>query len=937
MPVTGFKSSKGQALFCYLAVSRKRFTRSVLAGMFWMDMPEIQALTNLRKVLNRMKPLSAYLLVERDTLAFNFEAPHSLDVKEFESASADRANIQQMQYAVSLYTGDFLDGFDDDEIPLFADWVRSQRGRLRQAAINNLQTLIKHFSERHNYTEAISFARQLLTIEPWNEEAHRDLMHLLSLSGQRSAAIKQYELCRRILKEELDVEPAQATLHLYQQIITEKLSEIETAANASSFPSANLLHNLPALATPLIGRLNECATLKTYLADPQIRLVSIAGAGGMGKTHLAVSLAHEIAAGRQWFEGVFYIPLGGVTARQDLISGMAAHLKLSLSGSRDPEKLLLSYLADKNFLLVLDNFEQLQPEEDLLEKILEAAPGSKLLITTRERIKLLQEWVVDLYGLPYPGSMHDIWAKDADAVKLFNQCARQRLADFSLEQNFQEVVRICQLVQGMPLALELAASWIRVMTAAEIADQIALSYHALSTELRNLPYRHSTMQAVFDSSWQRISAEEQAVLRTLAVFRSGFSLEAAKQVAGASLPVLSALVDKSLLNLDTRSKETTRYEMHELIRQYAADQLEANGETTQAQDSHLAYFLFLVEQAEQFWDTAKEGEWLERFEIERSNLHAALRRALDQGKIGILLRMNAALFTFWMYKSPAGEASDWLEASLALAWDEGQTDVVRSRAKVLNVAGYAALQTSEYQHAQKRFEEGLELYSRLGDQQEVAWSLRGCGFACMIKGDYARAQPYVEHSLAICQEIQDDWGTAWSIYDLGYLALTRGDWPAARGLIEDAHQRFQQLGILWGEFRSLIALGDVLRGQEQCMQASAFYREALVFQQKYQFGQFAANLLEGLAQLALLCGDSLFSAHLLGVAQKRRDTNEMSNWFHSEAEYQHGLTLLHEQLPEGAITKAQMEGYAMSPAEGIAYALEVATSLNRRAGLAVKK
>jgi ATP/maltotriose-dependent transcriptional regulator MalT len=225
-----------------------------------------------------------------------------------------------------------------------------------------------------------------------------------------------------------------------------------------------------------------------------------------------------------------------------------------------------------------------------------------------------------------------------------------------------------------------------------------------------------------------------------------------------------------------------------------------------------------------------------------------------------------------------------------------------------------------------RFEEGLDLYSRLEDQQEVAWSLRGCGFASMLKGEYARAQPYLEKSLAICQEIQDEWGTAWSIYDQGYLALARGDLAEAQTMIENANLRFQQSGVLFGEFRSLIALGDLLRGQGQWMQAAVRYRKALAFQQKYQYSHFLANILEGLAQLALANGARLSSARLFGMAQKRRDSYEMARYFHQEADYQRGLALLHEQLSDAAITQAWMEGYAMPVAEVIEYAVEVTSS-----------
>ena len=727
--------------------------------------------------------------------------------------------------------------------------------------------------------------------------------------------------------EELGVEPAPDTLQLVQQIrVGEVVGNGPVLALTVSTEISPPAYSLPILTTTLIGRRHEHATIKTYLADAQVRLVSIAGAGGMGKTQLALSLAHEIARSEAWFTKVFFVSLEAVTTRHHLIMAMAGPLNLALSGARDPEKLLLSFLQDKNYLIVLDNFEQLLPEADFLERILAAAPGCKLLITTRERTKLLQEWVLDLYGLAYFDDMENVHLMDSDSIQLFLMCARRHSAHFSMENNFNAVVKICQLVQGMPLGLELAASWVRVMTAAEIAGQIAHNVLALTGEMRNLPVRHRSMQAMLDSSWHWLGKDEQSAMRKLSVFRAGFNLEAAIQVAGASLSILSTLADKSFLNLDSRHSATARYEIHELVRQYAYGQLQLSGEAEITHNLHRDYFLSLAEQAERYWDTAQEGRWLQHLEFERANLHAALHWALEQDQTQILLRFNGALMTFWMYKSPIAEAEKWLEISLSLAWNESQTEVLRSRAKVLNVAGYSAVMNSDYHKAQIRFEEGLKLYSRLEEQREIAWSLRGLAFVAMILGDYEVAQPNLEQSLAICEEIGDGWGLDWSIFDLGYLALARGDLAKAGALLEKALRQFRNLGILWGEFRSLIALGNVQRAQGQKKQATLYYREALVLQQKYQFSQFVAGVLEGIAQLALDIGDGIFAARLLGTTQKRRDTIDMARWYPHEADYQNSLAQLHEQLTDEEITQAWEEGCAMSTAEAVARAAEYVRS-----------
>ena len=355
VPIPGLKSSKGQALLCYLAVSGKQVTRSTLAGMLWMDMPESQARMNLRKALNRLKPLCTHLLIDRETLAFDYSSPHWLDVKEFETATADQADFQRLQYAESLYHGDFLIGAEYDAMPLFSDWVLNQRARLRESAVICLQTLIRHFTNLRDYPAAIHYVRRLLSIENWSEEAHCELMRLLYLSGQRSAAIKQYDLCRRILKDELGVEPSPATFDLYRHILADKLRGDGPAGSyPDSFQTPIPLHNLPPLAAPFIGRIDERTKLKNYLSNPHIRMVSIVGAGGMGKTHLTLFAAHDLVSGPPLFQGIYFVSLGAVSSRQHMLIAVANSLNLNLSGARDPEKLLLSHLQDKNYLIVLD-------------------------------------------------------------------------------------------------------------------------------------------------------------------------------------------------------------------------------------------------------------------------------------------------------------------------------------------------------------------------------------------------------------------------------------------------------------------------------------------------------------------------------------------------------------------------------------------------------
>ncbi len=933
-PLTALKSKKGQALLCYLAVTGKEHSRSALSGLLWTDVSEKNARATLRKTLSRLKPhLRSHLTITRESIAFSQEAAHWLDVNEFEAGLTPESDFKRLQGAVSLYLGDFLDGFYLPDAPLFDEWVLSKRAQLREAVLQALNVLVTHFTIENDYRTAISYARRSLDIEPWHEEAHRELMGLLSLSGQRSAALMQYETCRQTLEHDLGIEPAPATVTLYEQIRQGQFGELMLAGTASSTGSVveaqiakqgrPIAHRLPALTTPLVGRLNERTELSARLAQSDVRLVTILGPGGIGKTHLATAVAHEIAESGRFDDGVLFVSLTSVTTRQQFVSAVADRLNLSLGSTREPEKSLLRLLRGKAHLIVLDNFEQLLTEADILELLMDEAPQSKLLLTSRERIKLREEWVLDLAGLPYPDSVQEAGAAESDAVTLFAQRARQMRSNFSLDRNLAPVVRICQLTQGMPLALEQAASWIRVSSAGDIANQIENNIDSLSTSLRYIPQRHRAMRSVFDGSWRWLSDEERSVFCRLSVFQGGFILEAAEQVTDASPPILSALIDKSLLLRSPQAGRATRYDMHELIRQYAHERLMESGEAAVrlAQESHINYFLSFAERAEKFWDTAHEGEWLQLLEAERDNFHAALRWALESGRTEQTLRLNAALFTFWIYNSPAAEASDWIEASLEMQWDERSLTMMRARAKALNVAGYIAIQTTDYERAIARFNEGLALYSTLEDQRGMAWSLRGCGFVLLIRDDLTQAQTYFERSLTMCQETQDEWGEAWSVYDLGNTALAGSELAQAQRFLEKALTRFRDQGILFGDFRALISLGHVMRGRGQWAKAEDYYRESLAIQQRTHFIQFVAQGLEGMAHIAVALKKTETGAKLFGAGQARRDSIEMARWVHQERDYQRSLALTRDKLPIDVWQVAWEEGYAMTAQQAVELAL----------------
>jgi predicted ATPase/DNA-binding SARP family transcriptional activator len=634
-PVIGFESLKVRALLAYLVIEANRpHQREALAGLLWPDLPDERARTNLRQALANLRlvigdrgAIPPFLFVTRETIQFNLASDHWLDVAAFTAHLAAcrthphrrivtcRSCAQRMEQAAALYRGSFLDEFFLSDSAAFEEWVARQREWFHQHVLQALARLAAYDERRGAYEEARRSARRQVELEPWCEEAHQQLMRALWFSGQRSAALAQYETCRRILTDELGVEPAPETTALYKRI----RDHAAQALRSDGTDRALRPTPLPVPPTALVGREAELADLADMLANPACRLLTLVGPGGIGKTRLAVQAAAEQRAG--FPDGVAFVPLAPLGSDAFLVPAIAEAVGLTFSSRPDSKVQLLNYLQEKELLLLLDNFEHLLAGAELLGDILRHAPGVSILATSRERLNVQAEWVVEVAGLQVPREDRAEGITDYSAVALFLQSARRVQAGFALSEVEQRsVVQICRLVEGMPLGIELTAAWVRALSGAEIAHQIECGLGFLTTSLRDVAERHRSLHAVFEHSWSLLSAEERCVFGRLSVFRGGFGREAAEQVAGATLSLLAALVDKSLL----RRIPTGRYDMHELLRQYAAEQLQAAGETEQTRDRHLAFFLALAETAEPEVHGAQQEQWFDRLEADHDNLRAAL-------------------------------------------------------------------------------------------------------------------------------------------------------------------------------------------------------------------------------------------------------------------------------------------------------------------------
>ncbi len=867
-PIRSLNAERPQTLLAYLLLHRQTpISRQQLAYILWPDSAEEQARTNLRNLLHTLRrslpEANAYLQLDTHTVQWRPEADCTLDVADFQAAwrfsqqAGDAASRRQaLETAVSVYKGPLLPGNYDD-------WLIPMREDLQQTYQEALRHLVHLLADMDDVQTAVHYARLLQREDPLAETAVILLMQLYARLGDQTAVHRTYQTCATALRAELDSEPGLDTQVAYAAALKQAAGSTppdEPAAPTYVRSSPRQAPQLPPQPTPFVGREAELAKLAEYLAAPHCRLLTIVGPGGAGKTRLALQAAYGHVT--VFADGAAFVSLASVTDPLMIPSAIAQGLRFSFSSAASRKTQILQYLADKILLLILDNVEQLGDKVTFLAEILETAPQVKCLVTSRQRLNLQEEWVFPLQGLPLPDTHDRQSIPENSAAALFMQSARRHAPHFKPNpDDWQAVGRICHLVDGMPLGLELAAPWIRLLSCAEIAREIEANLDFLTSAKHNIPDRHRSMRAVFNQSWEMLTPKEQAVFSSLSLFIGGFSREGAEMVADADLPVLSGLWDKSLV----RRLANGRYDIHELLRQYAASQLSAMPHAAAAQSRFAAYYTTLAQTAAEALFGPEQQPWLDRLEVEYDNLRAVLSWVVENKDVETAVRLGAALGRFWWLRYRALEGGNWLRLILALSGPQSDT-----RSRAITYAAMLARLRRDYVEAETWLTQNILYQRQGGGSQDLGRSLNELGMLYLDQGRFDQARPLFAEWLALARELEFPHGITIALLNLGMVAHHLDSFDQAESYFQEGLTLARRFGIKTNIAMLLTSYSMLLLDQDNLGSAGEMLLESVQINLELGHQDGLSWALLGLLTLQQKAGDLEMAAFLVGVQEALR-------------------------------------------------------------------
>jgi predicted ATPase len=689
---------------------------------------------------------------------------------------------------------------------------------------------------------------------------------------------------------------------------------------------------LPTPPTPLIGREQEIKAVTALLHRTGVRLVTLTGPGGIGKSRLALAVGAQL--GSSFENGVRFVALASITDPELVTATLAKALGLRESGSQPPLEDLKSYLHTKRLLLILDNFEQVTEAAPLVAELLGAAPGIQVLVTSRTMLRLSGEYMftVPPLSLPEPEAEQEVESLGrSEAVRLFVERAQAANPDFALNQeNARDVAEICRRLDGLPLVIELAAARVRLLPPQSLLTRLESSLGFLTGGARDLPERQQTLRNTI--AWSYGLLGKEVLFAQLAVFSGGFDLQAVETICCldggssaesnqvlTSIEALSSLLDHSLVRQEGRDGEP-RFGMLETIREYALERLQSSAVWQATCDRHAEYYLVLAEAAEPELKGPNQLAWLKRLETDHDNLRAALTRFLSQDQIALAARLGWGLWMFWWLKRHINEGARWFEEMLT----KSGSLPPYPRARVLSGLGMQVEVRGDESRAQVLFEQSLPLYREVKDKPGIAKATGMLGRLAMLRGDYATAETLLEESQTLYRELGDNWFLAIMLNFRGMIPLSQSDRSQAAHLFGEALRVSRIVGDTLPLLLSLYNLALSRRAEGKLTEATALVEEGLVLSDKAGDEASLGYYLEELAALAQLQGDSERAERLYGAADTLLETVG-SVWLYTYASnrFQHAIAVdeVHSTVEKAALEEVRAQGRAMGRARVMAYAL----------------
>ncbi len=971
---------KAASLVKLLALApRHRLHREQAMELLWPDLGRRAASNNLRQVVHTVRQTlaptegSRYLASDSELLVLCPGGNLWVDVETFEEAAVSaRRSRDPAAYraAMDLYAGDLLPA------DRYEEWAEDHRGRLRETYLSLLLGLARLWEERGEYHLASEVLRRALKEDPALEEAHAGLMRLYALAGSKREALAQYGRLEEALARELGTEPSASSRALREGIAAGHFPPNDGLPFGSppEEPAGTGRHNLPAPRTSFVGREREMIEVKRMMA--MTRLLTITGVGGSGKTRLALEVARDLVGA--YPDGVWLAELAPLADPGLVPQAVARALGVKEQPGQPLTDTLAETLRTKRTLVVLDNCEHLlDGAARLVDALLDSCPHLRILATSREALGIAGEvrWTVPSLSMLDPQSADTVEELErSESARLFVERASARRPGFSLTpDNTQAVAQICHRLEGIPLAIELAAARVGALSIKQISERLTDSLKLLTGGDRTQVPKQRTLRGTLDWSHELLSTNEKKLFGRLSVFAGGWTLEAAEEVGADGsiegsdvLDLLGRLVDKSLVVAEAEAQGAVRYRMLEPIRQYAQERFEASEELVTIQRRHAEFFLALAEEAEPEVEGPQQAAWLERLEAEYDNLRAALSWSLERGEETELgLRVAGALGQFWYLRGYLGEGRRWLEEALA----KSSPASTAARANALHRLSFLAYLQGDLDRAQEASEEGLKL-----EGVEQFWDIAGrrsvaaglgrlmLGIVASAQGDSERAIQLYEKSLALSRKIGDKRGIADNLLWLGIEMRPRGDLGKARELLEEGMVVAREVGdpdllaafltqlcdtfLLQGDLERATVVGEkavaicrehkhrfmlsevlcnlgwvaLLRGNLE--RATTLYVESLELKREVGLMLLLPESLDGLACVATARGETERAVRLFGATQA---LHELVRNYLTVREYaalrEPYLAATRSQLSEEAWETAFAEGRAMGFEETVEYAL----------------